>query len=241
LVRWYAQHIHWPLPASIKPQLKKIEIMKKLFLIVISLGLLSQISAQQIKVFPVFSVSSYQKFHASIGYGIGYDIISKSKNKLGFTFSQSFNSTDYSYIFSSGADGKDYYRDVKPQNQKLSFSTCYSFNIKNSPKSDFFIGPKIGINYFKINESIVEREVNESETQSYTNKYWENNKIGLGLSLEYERNVLSDKLSLSFSTEPELIFFSKFGQMGSSEPPIIGYLSFNLNVIFNLTKSKSTE
>jgi hypothetical protein len=29
--------------------------------------------------------------------------------------------------------------------------------------------------------------------------------------------------------------------MGSSEPPIIGYLSFNLNVIFNLTKSKSTE
>ena len=56
--------------------------MKKLFLIVISFGLLSQISAQQIKVFPVFLVSSYQNFHASIGYGIGYDIISKSKNKL---------------------------------------------------------------------------------------------------------------------------------------------------------------
>ena len=208
-----------------------------------SLSLLNQISAQQIKVFPIFSVSSYQKFHTSIGYGIGYDIVSKSKNKFGFTFSQSFNSTDYSYIFSSDADGKDYYRDVKPKNKKLTFSTCYSFNIYNSPKSDFFIGPKIGINYFKINESIVERQVNESETQSYTNNYWENNKIGLGLSLEYERNVLSDKLSLSFSTEPELIFFTKFALKGSSDPPppIIGCLSFNLNVIFNLTKSKTTE
>lgn len=206
-----------------------------------TLGLLNQISAQQIKVFPVFLVSSYQKFHSSIGYGIGYEIVSKSKNKFDFSFSQCFNSTDYSYIFSSDAVGKDYHRDVKPKNQKLSFSTCYSFNIDKNPKCDFFIGPKIGINYFKTNESIVEREVNKSETKSYTINYWENNKIGLGLSLAYERNVLSNKLSLSFSTEPELIFLTKFGLMGSSVPPIIGCLSFNLNVILNLTKRETTE
>jgi len=224
-----------------KTAIQRTEVMKKLFLIIISLGLLNQIPAQQIKVFPVLSVSSYQKYLSNIGYGFGYEIASKTKNKFGFTFSQSFNPTDYSCIFSSDADGKDYYRDVRPKNQKLSFSTCYSFNIYKNPKSDFFIGPKIGINYFKINESIVEREVNENETKTYTSNFWENNKIGLGLSFEYERNVLSDKLFLSFSTEPDLIFFTKFGLMGSSEPFIIGCLSFNLNIILNLTKRETTK
>jgi hypothetical protein len=61
-----------------------------------SLGLLNQIPAQRIKVFPVILVSSYQKYHSNIGYGFGYEIVSK-KNKLGFTFSQSFNHSDFSY------------------------------------------------------------------------------------------------------------------------------------------------
>ena len=206
--------------------------MKKLFSIIISFVLLNQISAQVITLSPVLAVSNYQKFHTSLGYGIGYDILLKSQDKLGFTFSQHFNSKDYSYVFSSDADGQDYDREVNPKNQKLSLSACYSFNVSKNQKYGFFVGPKIGLNYFKMNEFIVERH--ESETQSFTQKYWENNKIGLGLSLEYERDILSDKLSLSFSTEPELIFFTKFGLMGSSDPPLIGWLNFNLNVMFNL-------
>jgi len=215
--------------------------MKHLLVIIMSLGLLYQSSAQVIKVQPVFSVSSYQKFHSAFGYGIGYELLTKSNNKLSLTFSQCFNANDYSYIFSSGADGHDYYRDVSPQNQRLSFSTSYSFNLCDRPKSGFFAGPKIGINYFKINESILEREVNENVFHSKTYNYWENNKIGLGLILEYERNILSDKLSLSFSTEPELIFLTVPGLKGSSDPPVTAWLSFNLNIMFNLTKSRKTE
>lgn len=213
--------------------------MKKIFLIIISFLLINQVSAQVIRISPIFSISSFQKFHTSIGYGIGYDLLLKSKNKLGFTFSQNFNTKDYSYVFSSDADGQDYNREVNPKNQKLSLSASYRFDVSKNPKYGFFVGPKIGLNYFKINEFIVERH--ESETQSFTQNYWENNKIGLGLSLEYERNILSDKLSLSFSTVPELIFFTKFGLMGSSDPPLIGWLNFNLNVMFNLSKSKLTE
>jgi hypothetical protein len=47
-----------------------------------SLGLLNQIPAQRIKVFPVILVSSYQKYHSNIGYVFGYEIVSKTKNKL---------------------------------------------------------------------------------------------------------------------------------------------------------------
>jgi len=215
--------------------------MKKLLIIIALFGMINQNYAQQLKIFPLFSVSSYQKFLSGVGYGIGYEVYLKSHNKTGLSFEHSINPTDYTYVFGSDADGKDYHRAVKPKNQKFSFSTYYSFNLYNSNKSNFFLGAKFGINYFKINEKITERQSDEIDTHTYTSRSWKNNKIGLGLTLEYERKVLDDKLSLSFTTEPAFIFLSKFGLIGSSVPPLVGFLTFKLNILFNLQKSFGTS
>ncbi len=215
--------------------------MKKLSFIILIFLLLNQVSAQEIKVSPIFSIGTYPQFNTSIGYGIGFNPASTSKNKLGFAFSQSFNYFDYCYKYFSDAEGKKQYRDVNPKNQRLTFSVNYGFNILKRQKYDFLIRPKIGLNYFKVNETIVYTYENETESHSFSQNYWAKNKIGLGCILEYQRKVFADKLSLSFSTEPELVFYSKFGEMGGGDPYFIGLISFNLNVIFNLAKNKTVE
>jgi hypothetical protein len=196
--------------------------------------------AQEIAVSSTFSHSSYNKFKNNFGYEIGYNQFIKLKSRLGFTFSQSFNNAEYNYIFNSPGDGIDYYRDVKPKNQKITISINYGFNILNKQQTKFYIGPKFGLNYFHIRENIDERPVNETESNQYNRNYWENNKIGIGLLLEYERKV-SDKISVFLSTVPEVIFFSKFGLKGSGDDTIIGLISFNLGIKFNVKNQKDIE
>lgn len=215
--------------------------MKKLSLFILIFLLLNQLSAQEIKISPIFSISSYPQFNTSIGYGIGFTPASISKHKLGFAFSQSFNYFDYSQNLFSDGEGKTQYRDINPKNQRLTFSINYGFNILKRQRYDFLISPKIGLNYFKVNESIVYTYENETETHTLEQNYWTKNKFGMGFILEYRRKVFADKLSLSFSTEPEVIFYSKFAAKGGSEPYFIGWMSFNLNVIFNLAKNKTVE
>ncbi len=218
-----------------------MEIMKILFFVIASFILLNQATAQEIFISSLFSHSSYNKFQNNFGYEIGYNQFTKTNNRLGFTFSHSFNNTDYNYIFMSDADGIDYYRDVDPNNQKITLSINYSFNILNKQQSKFYIGPKLGLNGFNIKEYVDERPVNDTDNYQYNSNYWESKKIGIGLLLEYERNILSDNISVFFSTEPEVIFFSKSGLMGSSDPIVIGCINFNLGFKFNMGENKKFE
>ncbi len=215
--------------------------MRKIFLIIIALTFCYQSNAQEIKLISTFSVSSYEHFHQNFGYGIGYDLVIQSKNKLGLTFYQSFNRTDYSYVFESDSDGKSYYRDVSPKNQRLIFSINYSFWLAGTQKSKFFISPDIGLNSFRINETGTEKDNLETTiTYPYKNDYWENFKPGIGLSFEYQRQIISDKILLSFSAHPELIIFSKFGLKGSNTSPINGFINFHLMLKYNMLKTKTT-
>ncbi|MBK8956793.1 MAG: hypothetical protein IPM34_14745 [Saprospiraceae bacterium] len=211
--------------------------MNKLFILASLLGLLNQTTAQQIKLLPIYSISSYNKVQNGFGYGVGYEININSNDKLDFLFTNSFITTSFSYIFFSSGDGKDYYRKVKPSNQIISISSCYKFNLYRGTKSEIYIGPKLIINFFKIKESIVENEVNNTQTRSYTDMYWKNNKFGLGSTFEYERKIIADKLSLSLATEPQFVFFTKFGLEGSDDPPIITLWSFNFNIKYNFAKN----
>ena len=107
----------------------------------------------------------------------------------------------------------------------------------NSHKNKFYIGPKWGLNYFRVNESGTQKASNDSETYEYNNlNYWDTNKTGIGLLLEYKRNILSDNISVFFSTEPRVIFYSNFGLMGSSDPVMVGSINFNLGFKLNIKK-----
>lgn len=208
--------------------------MKRTCLVLTFLTILSHLTAQEIRVSSIFSHSSYNKYQNTMSYEIGYNQSINSKNNIGFSYSQGFNKTDYNYIFSSDADGKDYSREVEPTNQRVTLSLDYTFDILNRAKFSFAIGPKIGLNYFKINEFVVESPTDASESYDITSNYWDNNKIGIGLLFRYERLIFSKRMSVSLSTTPEVIFFSRFGLDGSNKPAMIGSFSFNLGLTLNM-------
>ena len=243
IIKRHAAYFNRYLQAKKKRTKEKIRLMKKIFLLIVSFIFLNQITtiAQEIAVSSTFSHSSYDKFQNNIGYEIGYNQYINSNNRLGFTFSHSFYNTDYNYIFMSDADGIDYYREVKPENQKMTFSINYGFNILNKKRSNFYIGPKLGLSYFKVNEIGTERPTNENDDYEYKCNYWDNNKIGIGLLLEYDRKIISDNISVFFSTEPEITFYSRFGLMGSSAPVMIGLINLNIGLKINLNNHKEIE
>lgn len=195
-----------------------------------------QLNAQEIAVSSVFSINSYDKFNYSLGYEIGYNQYFKTNSRLGFTFSQSFRNAAYNYTFISDADGKDYYREVDANNQWLAISVNYCFDVLKRQRSKLFIGPELGLNYFKIKENGTQHTSIETEDSKYSSNYWDTNKIGLGLLLEYDQKIVSDKISLFFSTNPEVIFYSGTGLKGSSNPVVVGAINFNLGLSFNLDK-----
>jgi len=211
--------------------------MKKIILLIMSFALINKMTSQEIKVASLFSHSSYDKYQNNFGFTIGYNQFVNSRNRLGLTFSQSFNNIDYNYTFSSDADGNDYYRDVKPKNERITFSIGYGFGILKKQKSNLHIGPKIGINYLNIREYVDERPANKNENYQYKTNYWVTNKIGIGLLLEYERNIFSENISLFFSTETEIIFFSRYGLIGSSDPVLTGWINLNLGLKYKINKN----
>jgi len=212
-------------------------------LLITSLIFLNQMisKAQEITVSSTFSHCSYEKFQNNIGYAIAYKQDINSKNKLGFTFSHRFNNSDYNYIFMSDADGIDYYREVKPRNQIITFSINYGFNIVNKKKSNFYIGLLLGLSYFKVNEIGTERPINEITNYEYKRNYWDNNKIGIGLLFEYDRKIISDQIFLYFSSEPKIIFYSTLGRLGSSSPFLVGLINFNLGLKYNFINKKGIK
>ena len=217
--------------------------MKKYLLLIASLILINQVTAvaQEITVSASYSHGSYDKFLNNPGYELGYNQYINSRNRIGVTFSQSFYYTGYNYDFMSDADGRDYYREVEAENQRLVFSVNYGFDILNNTRSGLYIGPKLGLNYFKVNETGTERLSNESDVHEYKADYRNNNRLGVGLLLEYDRKIFSDNIYLFFSTAPEVVFYSNFGLMGSSDPTMVGFINVNLGLKVNVTGQKGSK
>lgn len=213
-----------------------MRFMKKLVFLILTFVWLNQstLISQSFSASSTFSIGSYNKFNNSIGYELTYSIPIKSKSRFGLSFAQSFTVFDYEYTFFSDAYGQEYYRDVKPKNQRLTFSVDFAVDVLHKEKSSFYLGSRLGLNYFNINEIVSERRANENDEHDYTNKYSEINKIGIGLILEYERKVFSEKISFFATTQPELIFYSKFWVVGSSDPYLIGMIDFKIGMRFKI-------
>jgi hypothetical protein len=208
----------------------------RLFTKILAFALLSSLtgSAQEISVSSSYIYSDYDKFSNSVGYEIGFNQYFQSNNRLGIAFSHSFKNADYDYIFASGSDGITYYTEVEAENRIIAVSISYAFNVLNKNKSSLYIGPKLGLSYFKVNEIGTRRPVNEIDDTVYYQKDWDNNKISTGFLLEYKRKIISDNISIFISTNPEVVFYSRFGLDGSSAPTLIGLINSNLGLKINL-------
>jgi len=213
--------------------------MKKALLALTAIVLLSayNTAAQEVSVSVLYANSSYNKFKNTTGYEIGYQQTITSKSRLALAFSHSFNNIYYTHNFFSTSDGKRRDREVQPKNQRLVFFIDYSFNLLKSEKSKLYLGPRIGLNYLKIQEEVSERIGEESDRSSYQNDYSEKNKIGLGVLLEYERTLFLDNFSVFFAATPEIVRLSPAFSVGANNPSAMGAVNLNLGLRFNLNKN----
>jgi len=207
--------------------------MKNIFLIIAVLGLFMQLSAQEIKVSSTCSFSTYNAFSSNFGYVVGYDFFNNSKSRSGVSFTQTFNNTNYSGSYFYDAYGETYYYKIEPENQRLGLYFDYGYNLSNSVNHSIFIGFKLGLNFLYFDGIIHERKYKESEYTTYnSNGRWENNKFGAGVIFEYNKKI-TDKISIYASVEPEAVFYRRLYASSDMNPPMIGFINFNLGIKFN--------
>jgi len=204
--------------------------MKKFTLLISLSFFIIQTSGQEIDFNLSYSNSSLIKFKNAIGFDIGFSKITKKENKIGFLVSNSFNSFNYDWIRTDISDPRQYIiMDIKPDSYSLSLQGYYCYHIYKNDNAAVFLGPIINLNYFKIYESIHQLPSGTRTEMSYDENDWVNNKIGIGLLLEYEiRKVIKDCFDLTYSLNPMIGSFEHFPAMGSIDPWF--YLSINFKI-----------
>jgi hypothetical protein len=210
--------------------------MKKTLFLFSFLLIITSLFGQDIELSSIFAGSSSKKFKNSFGYSLGYSQIVKTKNKLGISFSQySFGAT-YDNIYHPEYDPSSLsITETDANNKRFTLKLNYAFGLVNNPKSKLYLGPEIGLNYFRIKEN-TERIANGSiESANYTQDYWVNNRLGIGFVLEFQLDeVISKRISTVLSVNPEITGFEEFGAMGSADPWFYGWLNFKLGVRYKL-------
>lgn len=210
--------------------------MKKLISALFVLSFFFNLSGQEIEFFGHYSGSNYNKYQNNIGYGLAYYHLTKSKNKVGIVFQHSFYNREYSEIYPSSEDGiSTYIKDIDAKNQRIAFKMNYAFDVINHPKSSLFIGPEIGLNYFFINEQVTRYENERISAAQYQSDYSENNKFGFGFLIEFVlKEIITKRLSISFSIHPEFIYYEKIGMTPGYAPDFIRWLNFNFGIKYKL-------
>jgi hypothetical protein len=216
--------------------------MKKVLFITLFSGFIALTYGQQIEIGGVYAASSFKKFKNSFGYTVGYYKTVKSKNRLGFSFSEYFCTAPYDDIFHPEYDPASLCIDqVNPSNNRYSIAVSYAFGLVNNPKSKLYFGPEMGLNYFVVNEYTERISNGDIEGGNFNSSSAFYNRIGIGFLLEYElEEVVAKRISTYLSINPEFTSYEKFGTMGSSSPYFIGWLNFKFGIRYNL-KSTTTQ
>ena len=147
--------------------------MKKLLILFSILFLTSSLFGQDIEFTGIFASSNSKIFKNSFGYSMGYNKIIKTKNKSGISFSQYLYGATYDNIDHPEYDPSSLsITETEANNKRFALKLNYAFILVNKPKSKLYLGPEIGLNYFKIKES-TERIANyRIESANYSEKYW---------------------------------------------------------------------
>ena len=197
---------------------------------------------QELELQGTYSVSTFKRFQNNFGCGIGYNHFLTPRNRLGFFINYYMNSILYHDSYTSTSDLSRIVKDVQPHNQQVAIKINYSYNLLKSIKSMLFIGAELGLNYFIINEKgeqTVTTRWGNTSSGDYSSNYSVNNRIGVGMLIEYElKNIILKRISTSISLHPEITSYRNFGLTGTSDPALIGWLNFNIGIKYSLTKNR---
>jgi len=209
-----------------------------IILVVISIGL----SGQEIELKGIYSAGTFNKYKNNFGFGIGYNQFIIQKQRLGVAVEFYMNNQAYDYNHTSATDLSRYYQHINPGNSRISVKVNYSFCVICKQKSVLFIGPEIGLSWFRINEKYDQVVVTQQEDTlkgQYSSNYSLNNKPGIGFLAEYElKEIILDRISLSISVHPELTFCHSLSIKGLDEPAFAGWLNFSLGIKYSFIKNK---
>ncbi len=221
----------------------KLKHIRRIIFIITIINFVSTTFGQEIEIDGIYASSSSKKFKNSFGYGLRYNQYIKSKNRLSVSLSQYFYNTHYDDIYSSTIDGiSKFIKEVKPNNQRIALKINYSFRLIDNPKSNFYLGPEISLNYFMICEQYDRIANGDISGGHFSSDYSVNNRPGIGFLIEFElKEIISKRISISLSIHPEITSFEEFPAMGSHDPWFIGWLNFNFGIRFNLIKDQCAQ
>lgn len=197
-----------------------------------------------------FTTNSNNDFKNTPGYKVGYNFNSKTSNRLSIMFLHSIKTANYDDIkidvSTNGPLLPEYYFDrIQSNNQKISLEFNYSYRLINNQYSSLLIGSELSLNYFiieKKTERVYYRPFDSFiKEYSYNSKYYKNNRIGLGLVLEFEiKSVIFNHLNIFSRLNPEIINYGRFVQLdgGWCDPWITGWININLGIRYNLNKKE---
>ncbi|HRZ97081.1 MAG TPA: hypothetical protein P5084_05955 [Paludibacter sp.] len=207
--------------------------MKRIFLIVIIINFFSSVTfGQEIELKGIYAGSSSKRYNMNIGYGIGYYQNLKSKNRLGISITHHFSNRPYDDIHISTEDGiSTFIEKIEPNNQRIAVKMNYAFKLVDNPKSSIFLGPEFGLNYFLLRKKYY-RIANENISGgTFTSSFNLNNRPSLGFLFEFElKEIISEKISLYLSLNPEITSFLNFGMMGGYDPYFVGWMNSNFGI-----------
>jgi hypothetical protein len=211
--------------------------MKKILLLFSFVLLISSLYGQEIEISGIIANSGAKKFKNSFGYTLGYNQIG-IKNKFGISFSQYSYVTTYDDIHNPMyAPSSLSITETDPNNKRYALKLNYAFGLVNYSKSKLYLGPEIGLNYFRIKEQTERIANGDIAALNYASNYTVNNRLGIGFLLEFQLNeVISKRISTVLSVNPEITSFEKFLVAGSADPNFIGWLNFKLGIRYKLKK-----
>ncbi len=195
--------------------------------------------AQELCLAADFSQTSYLHFKRSLGYQIGFGFDDRWGNKTELTFAHRFNHRNFDYVFHSGADGRSYNRQVDPHNQHFTFGVSYLFALYSGKNAGLFLGPSVGLHSFHFDESIVERPQHADTVYTFKHVYSEYFNPSVGLQLMYQHMLPGNRITLFVSAAGDVIFYTRFGLVGSPDPSLIGLTRFNLGLRIPLQAKKA--
>jgi hypothetical protein len=198
------------------------------------------INGQSLELSGVFSSSKVHEYSYAPGIeaGISYDLFSKSRVSLGYSYlakKADFN-LNYSENF-SGSSSPDYYyfNTIKSDCAKSSIKLMYGWKLINSKTSSLIIGPFVSLNYFTLNRdydvikySVLDSIVSDFE---YSKNVTENNRFGKGIFVEFTSNSsIIEKMEVysRFTFESSDYLEQDLG--GYSDPSAINFLSLNIGL-----------
>ena len=197
---------------------------------------------QEIELTGTYAASTSIKFQHNFGGGVGYNQFITHRSRLGFFIGYLINSTPYHQSSASTTDLSTVVRDARPHNQWVTLKISYSFNLLKSSRSLLFLGAEVGLNYFIIDEKgeqTVTTRQGDVTSGSFINNTTVNNRVGVGMLIEYElKDIICKRISPFLSINPEVMSYGRFGLMGSSDPVLIGWMNFNVGVRYTLGKKQ---